>query len=275
MPDDSMTSYMRLRRSGTDDFQDEETGEDMYMPPDDSTNPANLSFYRNLRWFDWVPMGASALTVFCCLMALMIDVGSLLGGLAMCLGIFVALGVFAQRLVLLQFKTLREVHNQIRQEANVLQEQNQELQGSVTSLETKVEKLRAVENNLQNICDAQGSSTTEFMTLLDEQREIIAEMHHHLEAEVVQNLLTAVMKSDRDRDFIIDPEEIRYLMLRLEHSSAGIVVHEDAFKALLERKGYNLGAVLDVCKKLMNKDESDGEEQVIEIQSRKLCFAQI
>eukprot|EP00978_Attheya_sp_CCMP212_P045469 scaffold348153_cov48-Attheya_sp.AAC.2 len=98
-------------------------------------------------------------------------------------------------------------------------------------------------------------------------------MKEHLEAVALQDILDVVIRSDKDEDFIIDPEEVNLLILRLQ-SSNGIEVEPEKFKALMAKKGYKLSAVLDVCRNLMDHNLEDSEH-VIRVSSQGLHPGQI
>ena len=81
----------------------------------------------------------------------------------------------------------------------------------------------------------------------------------------MQNLISVVLTSDKDSDFVIDPEEIDHLKLRLK-AIDGVDFSEENFKKALkmsgydpdsvdvQKGGYNIKAVLDVMKNLLDDD---------------------
>jgi len=55
-----------------------------------------------------------------------------------------------------------------------------------------------------------------------------------LQAEVMQQIMTAVLATDADKDFIVDPPEVEVLILRLKNLP-GIDFDEAGFRALLQQ----------------------------------------
>ena len=102
----------------------------------------------------------------------------------------------------------------------------------------------------------------------------------NLEAKVIQNLISVVMRSDNDKDFVIDPEEVDALILRLKNID-GVDFSEENFQKALEKAGYDptkvdvkkggysIQAVIEVIKNLMD-DEVPAEDNIFTIQPEKL-----
>mmetsp|Transcript_27202 Transcript_27202/g.41755 ORF Transcript_27202/g.41755 Transcript_27202/m.41755 type:complete len:181 (+) Transcript_27202:144-686(+) len=167
----------------------------------------------------------------------------------------------------------------VRKEANAFSRENRELHTSITRLTGQVDTLKKVEAEFITLMEQQGSSVEECTKLLRENHEIMVEMQARLEAQVVQDLLRVVIDSDRNNDFVIDPTEADMLILRLSHTSkAGVTFNKDAFRKKLKEGGYNLDAVIDICRDLMNnkmepgEEENDEGDQVVVINTRELCF---
>ena len=53
-----------------------------------------------------------------------------------------------------------------------------------------------------------------------------------LEAKIMQNLISVIMTSDNDKDFLIDPEEVDALMLRLKKIDGVDFSEENFVKAV-------------------------------------------
>lgn len=93
-----------------------------------------------------------------------------------------------------------------------------------------------------------------------------------------------MLKSDQDADFIIDPEEIAGLKLRLD-TIDGVDFSEENFNKALQRSGYdpnsvdvkaggfNIKVVLDVMKNLLDDDVPE-EDNIFTIKPDKLIAAQ-
>eukprot|EP00550_Attheya_septentrionalis_P006625 CAMPEP_0198291958 /NCGR_PEP_ID=MMETSP1449-20131203/9281_1 /TAXON_ID=420275 /ORGANISM="Attheya septentrionalis, Strain CCMP2084" /LENGTH=271 /DNA_ID=CAMNT_0043990645 /DNA_START=111 /DNA_END=926 /DNA_ORIENTATION=- len=178
-----------------------------------------------------------------------------------------------QRALLSRMDTLRQVHNKIRKDVSRLRAQNDKLSQENDNLERETAKVQGMEASLSGIMEKQGSSVGTFIDLVKENKSIQNKINANLEAVVLQDILDVVIRSDKDEDFIIDPEEVNLLIMRLQ-SSNGIEVEAEKFKELMAKKGYKLSAVLDICRNLMDHSLADSE-CVIHVNSQGLHPGQI
>jgi len=81
----------------------------------------------------------------------------------------------------------------------------------------------------------------------------------NLRANVLQNLLSVIIRSDADGNFTIEEGEIDNL-LRLMKNINGVQIHEDRFRKALAKTGGNLRDVVEVVKNLLRDDVPEGEE---------------
>jgi len=81
-----------------------------------------------------------------------------------------------------------------------------------------------------------------------------------MEASVVQQLITTVIRTDRDLDLKIGPTELKRLMQRLD-ATAGFEFHKDRFIALLgdTSQPVDISKIMMVIRNL--KDNSLSEEE--------------
>ena len=68
-----------------------------------------------------------------------------------------------------------------------------------------------------------------------------------MKAQTMNDFLTIVLLSDRDENFIIDPNEVSPLIFRLENQ-AGIKINKKLFKAALEKCNYSLFGIMELVK---------------------------
>lgn len=161
--------------------------------------------------------------------------------------------------------SLHKTINELRAEVNKVQRANKELRGENDRLQENTTKLREVENELEELSILQGQSVDVLLKQVREFKEIQENVKEHLEAKVIQNLISVVMHSDDDKDFVIDPEEIDGLILRLK-AIDGVDFSEENFAKALRRSGYdpgsvnvkeggyNIKVVLEVMKNLVDDD---------------------
>jgi len=183
------------------------------------------------------------------------------------------LGPYAwyQQTKLTDIKALQELHNAMNNEKEILQMENNRLKSSVEELTGTTDRLEDVEEALQVLNAMQGESVEEFANQVETNRGILRKMQKNLKANVLQNLLSVVIRSDVDGDMQIDESEISDMVERLE-SVNGVHIHEDRFRQVIKENGGSLRCVIDVVKNLLSEnvdannqifvfDEDDTDEE--------------
>ena len=84
-------------------------------------------------------------------------------------------------------------------------------------------------------------------------------MQKNLRANVLQNLLQVVIRSDQDDNMTIEEDEIDDLINRIKKIN-GVEVREEKFKDRIISSGGSLSSVMDIIKNLMADDVSKEDE---------------
>lgn len=164
-----------------------------------------------------------------------------------------------QQTRLTDIKALKETHEAFQQEVNVLKAENERLRKSVEELKGTIDRLEDVEEALEVITQTQGQSIETFAEQVKENREILNQMQKNLKANVLQNLLSVVIRSDTDGDNKIDADELEELVERMQNIN-GVQLNEDRFRAAIEDSGGSIKAVMEVVKNLLRDDVPDEEK---------------
>jgi hypothetical protein len=162
----------------------------------------------------------------------------------------------------------REIHNHVRGEVNRLQLENNNLTLQVDNLKSQSAKLSAVEGQLESLLRSQNTQTNTFLYEVKQNKIVQDEIQKLLVIEVMQNIISTVMKADCDQDFLIDPEEVDVLILRVKALPGVEKVDEARLKGTLLKKGSGLEAVLKVVQDLMNDDT------LVQVSTRGLVLPQ-
>jgi hypothetical protein len=85
-------------------------------------------------------------------------------------------------------------------------------------------------------------------------------MQKNLRANVLQNLLQVVIRSDQDDNMQIEDDEIDDLITRIKKIN-GVEVREDKFRDMIRSSGGSLSTVMDIIKNLMAEDKG-GDESI-------------
>lgn len=172
---------------------------------------------------------------------------------------------YYQQTQLTDIRNLKETHAAIETEVNHLKEENERLEQNIEELTATVDRLEDVEEALEIITSTQGQNVEQFQEQVEKNKQILGKMENNLRANVLQNLLSVIIRSDTDSDHQIDPEEIDDLMKRIKRIN-GVKLNEEKFRASIMESGGKLSAVMKVIKNLLNKDSSD-EEKIFDIAS--------
>jgi hypothetical protein len=167
---------------------------------------------------------------------------------------------YYQQTKLTDIVALKETHEAVKREVDRLQAENVRLNETVGELSDTIDKLEDVEQALDVITQTQGQSVAAFAEQVKENREILGQMQKNLRANVLQNLLQVVIRSDQDDNMQIEEDEIDDLISRIKKIN-GVEVREDRFKDAIMSSGGSLSSVMDIIKNLM-ADDISGEDEI-------------
>ena len=94
---------------------------------------------------------------------------------------------------------------------------------------------------------------------MKDNREILNKMQSNLKANVLQNLLQVVIRSDKDENLTIEEHEIGDLINRIKGIN-GVEVNEVRFRDAITSSGGSLQCVMDIIRNLMDDNVTEGEE---------------
>jgi len=166
---------------------------------------------------------------------------------------------YYQQTKLTDIVALKETHEAVKREVDRLQTENVRLNETVGELSDTIDKLEDVEQALDVITQTQGQSVAAFAEQVKENREILGQMQKNLRANVLQNLLQVVIRSDQDGNMQIEEDEIEDLISQITKIN-GVEVREDRFRNAIMSSGGSLSSVMDIIKNLMADDVSEAEE---------------
>lgn len=176
-----------------------------------------------------------------------------------------------KQIMMQRVDTLRVVHNQIRMEVNHFMEENHLLTSNVDNLEEEVDKLQAVEQQLKSIAKKQNTTAEELMSLVKENRATLHEQKKMAKAELQEQLLATVLRTDRDGDFKIDDKEANVLILRMKNHG-GIEFDEGRVRDALTKTHGSLGGLMTIIRDIGDgvDDEEDSDKASRDLNSSRL-----
>jgi len=135
-----------------------------------------------------------------------------------------------QKRSLLKLDTFRGELNEMRQNVNEFMRQNNFLTHNVNKLGESVTSLENVEADLAKLANTDNIDRLKEVVL--ETKEINAEMKRILEASIIQQMITTVIRTDKDGDLKIGPAELNRLILRFDNKP-GYDFNKEKFKSMV------------------------------------------
>lgn len=176
------------------------------------------------------------------------------GGLLLCFCPYMAY----QKRALVKLSGFRNQLNDMRENVNQFMRQNNELTHNVNELSTSVNDLENVESELAELANTDNiDRLTEVVT---ETKRINTEMKKILESSIIQQMITTVIRTDRDGDLKIGPIELKKLMHRL-HAKPGFDFNEKRFLELLgntDGQPVKIESIMKVIRNLKDDSVSEG-----------------
>eukprot|EP00559_Dactyliosolen_fragilissimus_P006565 CAMPEP_0184863658 /NCGR_PEP_ID=MMETSP0580-20130426/12087_1 /TAXON_ID=1118495 /ORGANISM="Dactyliosolen fragilissimus" /LENGTH=246 /DNA_ID=CAMNT_0027362113 /DNA_START=131 /DNA_END=871 /DNA_ORIENTATION=- len=163
----------------------------------------------------------------------------------------------------------------LRTQINILMGKVDELAGQNRQLETSVNQLNVSTNRLDEIRHdlsklANTDNVDRLMEVVKETKRINGEIKENLESRIIQDILTTVMRTDRNSDLMIGPKEKRALMFRLDQMT-GVDFNADRFETLMGDEEYvRIGKIMSVIRNLLDGDALDSENNVFVLHPEQL-----
>jgi len=157
---------------------------------------------------------------------------------------------------------LRETNERLSEEVDELHHENERLQANVVEIQESVQHLNELENTLETLQKAEGVSIDELEKQLDDSKDILGTMQSNLKGDILQNLISVLLSSDKDGDCIFGDEEIDDLIAKLE-GLAGVNLKNDVLKKLIIDEGRSLNAILAVARDVLEGD--DAEQKIFSV----------
>lgn len=135
-----------------------------------------------------------------------------------------------QKMLLRNLGTLREQINFLRNQINHFKTQNEFLTDNVNRLSGSVDDLEKVEKELSKL--SKGNDIERLVKSVQKKRMIDEQMKKTTESAIIQQLITTVLRSDKDKDLHIGGTELDELMLRLD-AQPGFTFDKQRFLSVL------------------------------------------
>jgi len=163
-----------------------------------------------------------------------------------------------------QLPGLRAMNHRMAEDAARLEEEVDALAAEIDALGPEADRAAELEGQLRSIAEAQEVNVNKLVDLVKENEEILSRMRDNLRRRILQDIISIVVKSDRDNDETIDRREAVTLALRIRVSlqEYGVSFDSDKFLQVIGR-GTTVPAVIGLVQKLLpmeNKRKDAAEE---------------
>lgn len=195
-------------------------------------------------------------------LAMVMSQGLLVIGAGVC-SIGITVYHYKQQTSLTDLAALQETQEAFSAEVDRLAAENQRLSESVADLADTVDDLEDVQNALDTITETQGQSVDSFEEQVAENRALLEQMQKNLKANILQNLLSVIIRSDKDNSMTIEENEIGDVIERIKNIN-GVMIDEKMFRSTVLKNGGSLQAVMDVVKSLIT-DAKGGDSEMIKM----------
>lgn len=176
------------------------------------------------------------------------------GGLA----IVTASAVGVRQFSIARMDTLRNIHNKMREEVNRMTEENNELTENVNELQQEVGRVADIEAELSKIAEAGHTSCNHLVGLVNENAITLKKQAKIVKAQMAEQILTSILRTDRDQNLNITDKEVDILFMRLRAVS-GANVNETQMRSVLRRNDGSVGSLMQFLRSI---NEEEGNEDM-------------
>jgi hypothetical protein len=185
--------------------------------------------------------------------------------------------VYASR----RLRRLGSVRHQVnygRQRYNALRTQNERLYRQLQHLDGLQSRLETVQHEMSKLI-GDPKDTTRMVQAVERWRVLQEQIHQVLRQDVQQEILQAVLLTDRDASFELSAQELERLIVRLK-ALPGIRLNEAAFRRQLEMEGErSLQAILRLIRRIVEDTQvtttgnQASSSAILQLDARGFCQA--
>jgi len=191
------------------------------------------------------------------------------------LGMVIAAAVGVRQITIAKMDTLRDIHNKLRDEVNRMTGENNLLHNNVDELETEVHRVEKIEGELTIIAERGNMNANKLVDLVKQNAETLKRQTKCVKASVAEQVLTSILRTDRDSSLTITENEVNRLCLRLKHLD-GIKIDEAQLRSILKTNDGSVGSVMQFLRSMdPDSDETDDIGIKVDLQSRRSIYTDL
>jgi len=109
-----------------------------------------------------------------------------------------------------------------------------------------------------------------FLRICRQLETLHRKMRQITQRQVLQQIMTAVVASDRDDDGDVSPSEMERLIVRL-HALPGVQFHEQIFREQMTQGNRSLSTIMNMLKRIMqNRDNDDDDDAILTLRPQDM-----
>jgi hypothetical protein len=164
--------------------------------------------------------------------------------------------LFLQQRILRKLTPLRRQHNELRKIVHYLRQERERLHRGLERIDESIVELQHVPKQLnQLVRGEQRLDVDRIVRVIQEQDELQERIRNKINQQVLQSIVSIVVRSDRDGNWTLKPTEIESLIVRLGLVE-GVVFHEKRFRQLFQADSPpTISTVMKVIRSLLERDD--------------------
>jgi hypothetical protein len=171
--------------------------------------------------------------------------------LASSLTIFLTMVLLLQQQKLRKFGTLRRQNNALRRQVHFLRQERERLHRNMDRMDENVAELNHIPHELHRI--SQNQNVDRLLAIVEEQTVLQEKIRTKISQQIIQQILTIVVREDRDQNWALRPTEIEKIIVRLGMVE-NIEFDEKLFRGLLT-DDPSVATVMKIIRSLLERDD--------------------
>jgi hypothetical protein len=176
---------------------------------------------------------------------------SMMVTVASSLTIFMILVLLLQQRKLRKFGTFRNKHNELRRQVHYMHQERERLHRTMDRLDESVAEMHHIPQELHQI--SKNQNVDRLLAIVQEQKELQEKIRVKLNQQIMQQILTIVVREDRDQNWTLRPTEVEKIIIRLGLVE-GIEFNETLFRQMLT-EDPSVSTVMKIIRSLLERDD--------------------
>jgi len=155
--------------------------------------------------------------------------------------------------------THAEVNESMKRKVGEFKETNEKLTAENDELEAKMIRFNEVQRGFEKLVDSSKLNADSVIKMVKDTNKVHEEMQFIMKARMIQEVLSILMRGDRDGDFQMGENELEIVILRIANQP-GIRFDEERFRHKLKMtKDHSIRTLLAIIHNLMDDNPDDDD----------------